>query len=59
MDRDQQQPATPGAPDEPKHPEGRDNKPKLGRETPGEGLDTGVDTGAIQPGQTSNARPTP
>ena len=29
-------------------------RPPLGRERPGEGLDTGVDTGAIQPGQSGN-----
>ena len=29
---------------------------KLGREKPGEGLDTGVDTGQIQPGQNRDNR---
>ena len=27
---------------------------RLGRDKPGEGLDTGVDTGALNPGQTGN-----
>jgi hypothetical protein len=31
-------------------------KPKLGRDKPGEGLDTGVDTGQIQPGQNRDNR---
>ena len=30
--------------------------PNLGRETPGDGLDTGVDTGQIQPGQNRDNR---
>ena len=42
---DQTRPQTPAKP-------GEDGiTPKLGREKPGEGLDTGVDTGQIQPGQ--------
>ena len=32
-----------------------DVRQKLGRERPGEGLDTGVDTGAIQPGKSGGA----
>ena len=44
------QPKTPAKP-------GEDGlTPKLGRETPGEGLDTGVDTGQIQPGQNRDNR---
>ena len=57
MDRTQQPPANPGGPENQKHPQGRDNDRKLGREKPGEGLDTGVDTGAIQPGQSGDASP--
>jgi len=38
-------------------PESHENTSKLGRETPGRGLDTGFDTGAIQPGKTGGARP--
>ncbi|MBS0334320.1 MAG: hypothetical protein JSS35_16245 [Proteobacteria bacterium] len=33
------------------------NKAKLGRETPGRGLDTGVDLGQIQPGASGDASP--
>lgn len=40
---------TPKAP-RPPHEGPKPSGPKLGREEPGRGLDTGVDTGAIQPG---------
>jgi len=35
----------------------KDSGPKLGRDRPGRGLDTGVDTGAIQPGASGDASP--
>jgi hypothetical protein len=47
---------TPNAP-KPAQQGPRDSEPKLGREQPGEGLDTGVDTGAIQPGASGDASP--
>jgi hypothetical protein len=48
-------PAQP-APKAPRPPqEGKDVGPKLGRDQPGRGLDTGVDTGAIQPGASGNS----
>jgi len=58
MDRDQTvtpanqntQPKTPAKPGE------TGITPNLGRERPGEGLDTGVDTGQIQPGQNRDNR---
>ena len=48
-------PASP-APRAPRPPQqGKDIGPKLGRDRPGRGLDTGVDTGAIQPGASGNS----
>ena len=41
------------APNQPK--QGKDIAPKLGRDQPGRGLDTGVDTGAIQPGASGDS----
>jgi hypothetical protein len=35
--------------------DGPDVRRKLGRDRPGEGLDTGVDTGVIQPGKSGGA----
>jgi len=35
--------------------QGKDIAPKLGRDQPGRGLDTGVDTGAIQPGASGDS----
>jgi hypothetical protein len=46
---------SPKAPEPPQH--AKHIAPKLGREQPGEGLDTGVDTGAIQPGATGDNDP--
>jgi hypothetical protein len=57
MDRDQKPPEKSGRVDKEGHPKTHDNNPKLGRETPRKGLDTGFDTGAIQPGQTDGAHP--
>jgi hypothetical protein len=49
---------TNSSPQTPKPPQqGGNIGPKLGREKPGEGLDTGVDTGAIQPGASGDASP--
>ena len=58
MDRKQARPAK-GPKSTEKHdpPESHANNPKLGREIPGRGLDTGFDTGAIQPGKTGGAAP--
>jgi len=44
---------TPHAPNRPQ--QGKDIEPKLGRDQPGRGLDTGVDTGAIQPGASGDS----
>lgn len=55
MDRDQQPPASGEKPEPHKPSPLRDHEGvKLGRDRPGEGLDTGVDTGAINPGQTGD-----
>ncbi|HEY8003104.1 MAG TPA: hypothetical protein VIE16_02695 [Phenylobacterium sp.] len=45
---------TPRAP-KPPHEGPKSSGPKLGRDRPGEGLDTGVDTGAIQPGASGDS----
>jgi hypothetical protein len=44
------------SPHAPRPPQqGKDVEPKLGRDQPGRGLDTGVDTGAIQPGASGDS----
>ena len=57
MNREQNQPNPAGRqpPAERRDTDDADLRRKLGRERPGEGLDTGVDTGAIQPGKTDGA----
>ena len=46
------------SPQTPRPPQqGTDAGPKLGREEAGRGIDTGVDTGAIQPGASGDADP--
>ena len=58
MDRTQQPPANPADPQSRNHaPRPDEDAGKLGRKKAGEGLDTGVDTGAIQPGQSGDASP--
>jgi hypothetical protein len=52
MPNDEQSPAKPEPEAQPNAR--RDEASKLGRDEPGEGLDTGVDTGAIQPGQSGD-----
>jgi hypothetical protein len=55
----QQRDPTNSSPETPKPPQqgGPDIEPKLGREQPGRGIDTGVDTGAIQPGASGDNSP--
>ena len=57
MDRNQERAGTDDSREKAKSKPDRENDEKLGREQPGKGLDTGVETGAIQPGQTGDARP--
>jgi hypothetical protein len=46
---------SPKAPNPPQ--EGKTQARKLGRDLPGQGLDTGVDVGAIQPGASGDNDP--
>ena len=58
MDREPRLDPTNPNPNAPQPPQqGKDMTDKLGRETPGRGIDTGVDTGAIQPGASGDASP--
>ena len=56
MSEQRQNDPTNPSPHAPKPPQqGKDVEPKLGRDQPGRDLDTGVDTGAIQPGASGNS----
>jgi hypothetical protein len=58
MKREPRPDPTNPSPNAPKPPQqGKDITPKLGRERPGRGLDTGFNTGAIQPGASGDASP--
>ena len=47
---------TNSSPEAPRPPQqGKDIAPKLGRDQPGRGLDTGVDIGSIQPGASGDS----